>query len=70
VTAEIAIKLRKIGLHTIQASIDRTETSFDCVKAGIVEEHSGEDGNDDSGKTNDLVHFPLLSADATITKMK
>jgi hypothetical protein len=51
VTAQIAIELRKISLHTIQASINST-------KSRVVEQHPGEDGNNDGSKAKDFVHYP------------
>ena len=56
VTAKVAIELGKISLHTIQAGIDRGETSIDNVEARIVEQNSGEDRHDDYGEPDNLVH--------------
>jgi hypothetical protein len=75
VTAKIAIELRKISLHTIQASIQFGIRSHPFDKRAsialkrVVEQHPDEDGNNDGGKPNDLVHYPSpLSIAATATK--
>jgi hypothetical protein len=65
VAAKITIELGKIGLHTIQASIDGGKTSVDKVEAGIVEQNSGEDRHDDYGEPDNLIHELSLSLPAT-----
>jgi hypothetical protein len=56
VTAKVAIELGKISLHTIQAGIDGGKTCVDKVETGVVEQNPGEDGDDDYGEPNNLVH--------------